>query len=223
MRWYKRDPAAALEGMIGLSGEERGYYNALIDLIHARLPKGDVTDELVVKAMAERPQIWKRVKKSLISKGKVRETPDGKLTTNGLDRTKPYLYKGGFEGRDKQNQRPKWGGKNEHCVGNSKPTLKVGSYEGGLESHIEQNHELLGGRIQNLESKKELTLKNKQENPPRLQPTAAWHPRVDEAEDYRSPPPQKSNNPLQPIPDKPKPPKPENVWVQVNTKPDAKP
>lgn len=37
----------------------------------------------------------------------------------------------------------------------------------------------------------------------RPQPTAAWHPRVDEADDYRAPPAKKSDNILQPIPDKP--------------------
>ena len=36
----------------------------------------------------------------------------------------------------------------------------------------------------------------------RPQPTAAWHPRIDEADDYRSPPRQKSDNVLQPTPDK---------------------
>lgn len=84
MKWYKRDPAAALEGMLGLSGEERGYYNTLLDLLYARAPNGDVTDELVVKAMGERPQVWRRVKAALIAKGKVRETA-GKLTANRVE------------------------------------------------------------------------------------------------------------------------------------------
>lgn len=82
MKWYKRDPAAALEGMIGLSGEERGYYNTLIDLLYARAPHHDVTDVLVVKAMGEPPQVWRRVKASLITKGKVKQDADGKLMAN---------------------------------------------------------------------------------------------------------------------------------------------
>lgn len=84
MKWYKRDPAAALEGMFGLSAEERGYYNTLLDLLYARAPHGDVTDLLVVKAMGERPQVWRRVKAKLIAKGKVREV-DGKLTANRVE------------------------------------------------------------------------------------------------------------------------------------------
>jgi uncharacterized protein YdaU (DUF1376 family) len=33
-------------------------------------------------------------------------------------------------------------------------------------------------------------------------PTAAWHPRIDESEDYRAPPAKKSENVLQPLPEK---------------------
>src|SRR5262245_282787 len=70
MRWYKHDPAAALEGFIGLSAEERGFYITLIDLCYARAPHGFVTDELVVKAMACDPRVWRRVKAALVAKGK---------------------------------------------------------------------------------------------------------------------------------------------------------
>jgi hypothetical protein len=84
MKWYKRDPAAALEGMIGLTAEERGYYNTLLDLLYARAPRGEVTDLLVVKAMGERPQVWRRVKAALIAKGKVHDV-EGKLTANRVE------------------------------------------------------------------------------------------------------------------------------------------
>ncbi len=86
MRWYKRDPAAALEGMIGLTLEERGAYNTLIDLIYARAPHGSVDDHLVSKALAIRKQKWLRLKQQLIHKGKVHETEDGKLTANRADK-----------------------------------------------------------------------------------------------------------------------------------------
>lgn len=83
MKWYKRDPSAALAGMVGLDAEERGFYNTLLDLLYAR--DGDVTDELVIKAMACRPQVWRRVKARLIEKGKVRET-GAKLTANRVEK-----------------------------------------------------------------------------------------------------------------------------------------
>ena len=70
MKWYKRDPAAALEGMLGLTIEERGAYNALIDLIYARAPRGGVTDQLVCKALGavrrsgdgSKSASWRRVR-----------------------------------------------------------------------------------------------------------------------------------------------------------------
>jgi uncharacterized protein YdaU (DUF1376 family) len=83
MKWYKRDPNAALAGMVGLNGDERGYYNTLIDLLYAR--DGDVTDELVVKAMACNPRSWRAVKKRLVEKGKVWTTADGKLMTKRVE------------------------------------------------------------------------------------------------------------------------------------------
>lgn len=84
MKWYKRDPAAALEGMIGLTIEERGAYNTLLDLIYARAPHGSVNDSLVIKALATRPQVWRRLKSQLMAKGKVREV-EGKLTANRVE------------------------------------------------------------------------------------------------------------------------------------------
>jgi hypothetical protein len=86
MKWVKWDPAAFLEGVIGLSAEERGFYITLISLQYARAPHNhhNVTDELVVKAMGCYPQVWRRVKAKLIACGKVRET-DGKLTSNRVD------------------------------------------------------------------------------------------------------------------------------------------
>lgn len=73
MKWYKHDPSAALAGMIGLTIEERGAYYTLIDLCYARAPKNYVTDVLVAQALGCRPQVWRRLKASLIAKGKVRE------------------------------------------------------------------------------------------------------------------------------------------------------
>ena len=84
MKWYRHDPSAALAGMIGLTLEERGAYYTLIDLLYARAPQGDVTDELVIKALAIRPQVWRRLKAGLIAKGKVHEQR-GKLMANRVE------------------------------------------------------------------------------------------------------------------------------------------
>ena len=87
MKWYKRDPAAALEGMIGLSAEERGYYNTLLDLLYARAPDGTVTDDLVCKAMACNPRSWRAVKKRLIEAGKIWVMDDGTLMAKRVENT----------------------------------------------------------------------------------------------------------------------------------------
>jgi uncharacterized protein YdaU (DUF1376 family) len=85
MRWYKHDPSAFLEGVFGLTAEERGFYITLIDLLYAR-DGHDVRDELVCSAMACNPRTWRAVKRRLIACGKVREV-DGKLTANRVERT----------------------------------------------------------------------------------------------------------------------------------------
>lgn len=104
MKWYKHDPSAALAGMIGLTVEERGAYYTLIDLQYARAPHNHVTDELVIKALAVRPQVWRRLKAALVAKGKVREI-DGKLIANRVEtQVKLVMYRGGFRGQIEENQ-----------------------------------------------------------------------------------------------------------------------
>jgi uncharacterized protein YdaU (DUF1376 family) len=83
MKWYKHDPAAFLEGVIGLTAEERGFYITLIDLLYAR-DGYSVTDELVCSAMRCNPRTWRAVKRRLMACGKVREDNLG-LTANRVE------------------------------------------------------------------------------------------------------------------------------------------
>jgi uncharacterized protein YdaU (DUF1376 family) len=82
MKWYKRDPAAALEGMTGLTMEERGAYNFVIDTLYARDGNIPTEDDFFSHALKCRPQTWRRVRDSLVAKGKLHVLPDGKLTAN---------------------------------------------------------------------------------------------------------------------------------------------
>jgi uncharacterized protein YdaU (DUF1376 family) len=84
MKWYKRDPDAALAGMAELTFEERGAYNSLLDLLYSR--DGNVPDDdaFCARVFHCRPQVWRRLKLALMSKGKVRETA-GKLTANRVE------------------------------------------------------------------------------------------------------------------------------------------
>lgn len=82
MKWYKRDPDAAIAGMIGLSLEERGVYNTVIDLLYSRDGELPDDDQFFARACECRPQTWRRLRDSLLAKGKLHRKSDGKLTAN---------------------------------------------------------------------------------------------------------------------------------------------
>lgn len=134
MKWYKHDPSAALAGMIGLTVEERGAYYTLMDLQYARAPHNDVTDELVVKALGVRPQVWRRLKASLIAKGKVHES-DGRLTANRVETQVKLAFEKGVFGEFSGSLHGGFGG---HVVKNqphsNSATVQV--CPGDLESRI---------------------------------------------------------------------------------------
>lgn len=82
MRWYKRDPDAALAGTIGLTLEERGVYHTIIDLLYSR--GGDLPDDDRFLALACQCH-WRTlraIKLRLIEKGKLHQVEGGKITAN---------------------------------------------------------------------------------------------------------------------------------------------
>lgn len=79
IKWYKRDPLAALDGMMILTLEERGAYNTVLDLIYAREGKVADDDRFLAGWMRCDIRVWKRIKERLISLGKL-QTSDGLLT-----------------------------------------------------------------------------------------------------------------------------------------------
>lgn len=84
MKWYKRDPDAALSGMAELSFEECGAYNRLLDLLYSR--DGDVPDDdaFCARVFHCNPRTWRALKARLIAKGKVRSA-GGLLTANRVE------------------------------------------------------------------------------------------------------------------------------------------
>ena len=71
LKWYKRDPRAALTGMIALTLEECGAYNKVLDLIYSR--DGALVDdarEICVWLNCD-PRTWKRIRARLINTGKL--------------------------------------------------------------------------------------------------------------------------------------------------------
>ena len=86
MKWYKRDPDAALSGMAELTFEECGAYNRLLDLLYSR--DGDVPDDdkFLSRIFRCNPRTWRALKSRLIAYGKIRSV-DGKLTANRVEKT----------------------------------------------------------------------------------------------------------------------------------------
>jgi hypothetical protein len=87
MRWYKRNIDAAISGMIGLSMEERGAYNTILDYLYDR--EGVLPDDDAKMATIQQCNIqkWRRVKATLISKGKIRVTDGNLIEANGVSAT----------------------------------------------------------------------------------------------------------------------------------------
>jgi uncharacterized protein YdaU (DUF1376 family) len=71
LKWYKRDPRAALIGMMGLTLEECGAYNTVLDLLYCR--DGILVDDPreIAKWMRCDIRTWKAIRLRLISKGKL--------------------------------------------------------------------------------------------------------------------------------------------------------
>ena len=71
LKWYKRDPNAALTGMMELTPAERGLYNTILDLIYAH--DGEMIDDetKILPWMNCDLRIWRRVRARLLSLGKL--------------------------------------------------------------------------------------------------------------------------------------------------------
>jgi uncharacterized protein YdaU (DUF1376 family) len=86
LRWYKRDPDAALAGMAELTLIERGAYNSILDLLYSRDGIVADNDALVARMIGCHWREWRAVKNRLIQRGKIR-VEDGHLTANRVQET----------------------------------------------------------------------------------------------------------------------------------------
>lgn len=71
LKWYKRDPRAAIVGMTGMTLEERGAYNTILDLIYCH--DGALPDDAayICDVLNCDPRIWRRLKARLLERGKI--------------------------------------------------------------------------------------------------------------------------------------------------------
>lgn len=84
IKWYKRNPEQALNGMMGLSLDERGAYNTVLDLIYHRDGKLPDDDRFLAGYMSVDVRVWRRIKTRLIGLGKL-SVVDGVLRDDVAD------------------------------------------------------------------------------------------------------------------------------------------
>jgi hypothetical protein len=71
LKWYKRDPRAALIGMMELSLAERGAYTTVLDLIYVYDGALPDSPEMITGYLRVSPVAWGRIRTRLISAGKL--------------------------------------------------------------------------------------------------------------------------------------------------------
>lgn len=86
MKFYKRDPNAALAGMAELTLKQRGAYNSLLDALYAA--DGDLPDDdlRIARMISCHWREWATVKRELIEVGKV-WTEGGKIYAKRVQET----------------------------------------------------------------------------------------------------------------------------------------
>lgn len=85
IRWYKRDPNAALEGMAILTLEERGGFNTVLDLIYSHDGKIVDDDRFIAGWLRVDVRVWRRIRSRLIDLKKLYEHA-GSLRNERADR-----------------------------------------------------------------------------------------------------------------------------------------
>lgn len=85
LKWYKRDPQAALVGMHGLTLEQCGAYNIVLDLIYCHDGAVHDDDHFIAGHMSVDVRTWRRLKVDLIAAGKL-YTDGGQLRNRRADR-----------------------------------------------------------------------------------------------------------------------------------------
>jgi 5-methylcytosine-specific restriction endonuclease McrA len=92
LKWYKRDPRAALIGMMGLTLEETGAYNTILDLIYVH--DGALEDDAraICSELGCNIQRWRRLKARLLDLGKL-YVDNGCLRNERADREVANIQK----------------------------------------------------------------------------------------------------------------------------------
>jgi len=71
LKWYKRDPRAALHGMMSMTLEECGAYNKALDLIYCHDGRLQDDPAEICTWLNCDPRTWKRIRAKLLDSGKL--------------------------------------------------------------------------------------------------------------------------------------------------------
>jgi uncharacterized protein YdaU (DUF1376 family) len=105
MKFYKRDPDAALAGMMGLTLKERGAYNTILDLLYSRDGVLPDEDDFLRSALGCHGNEWLSVKAALIRKKKI-WIEDGYVKANRVENT--LKEAGNFSENQRIRARKRW-------------------------------------------------------------------------------------------------------------------
>lgn len=119
MHWYKRDPDAALSGMLGLTLEERAVYNTLIDLAYARDLNVPDDERYLAMVCGCHWRTFRTIRASLIAKGKL-STGDGVLMPRGCQ--KRFKEASEFSQKQSKNAKSRWNSTKDLDFGNASTT-----------------------------------------------------------------------------------------------------
>jgi uncharacterized protein YdaU (DUF1376 family) len=99
IRWYKRDPDAALQGMFELNLEERGAYNTVLDLIYSKTNQLPDDERFIAGCLRCDVRVWKRIRRRLIALGKI-YLDDGCIRNKRADHEVLRALSRGLSARD---------------------------------------------------------------------------------------------------------------------------
>jgi hypothetical protein len=196
MKWYKRDPDAALIGMRGLSPEQYQAYGIFIDLYFSR--NGDVDDNAMLRHLVWNRQRWERVRDELFAIGKMWFTAENtKEKTKKLEGKRVVSVLNGYKQSCTENIEEKAKKLGEKFKENSKVmTKKVNENKRKSRKNLEPDLPLTPkDQKASLASAPDGALAR----PTAFEQTAAYTPSgmsPDKGLDYRSPP--KAKPPLDP-------------------------
>ena len=88
MKFYTRDPDAAIAGMAGLTLEQIGFYNLLLDFLYSRDGIVSADPRVLAKMMQRDPRQVCRLMVDLMAAGKIWSTDEGMITANRVDATR---------------------------------------------------------------------------------------------------------------------------------------